>query len=117
MILCNTKHFEFILGLREKVFRFLTLEVYFPFCMAVYSGQGQGITLRELTEMPAGSLGHQTSLFLSRYSLAPMPGYEAHDMKHTLLGYAANMPGEICMQYFEFGNGNRSIPVITVMFF
>ena len=27
------------------------------------------------------------------------------------------MKGEISMQYFEFGNGNRSVPVITVMLF
>lgn len=117
MILCNAKHFESVFRLRERVFRFLTLEVYFPFCMAVYSGQGKAITLHEMANMPEGSLGNQTSIFLTKHVLTPMPGYEAHDMKHTLLGYPANMLGEICMQYFEFGNGNRSIPVMTVMFF
>lgn len=117
MILCNTKHFEILIVLREKVFNFLTLEVYFPFCKAVYSGKGEAITLKDLAEMPPGSLGNQTFFFLCHHELQPMPGYEAHDMKHTLLGFPANMLGEICMQYFEFGNGNRSLPVITVMLF
>ncbi|MHB1277395.1 MAG: Coq4 family protein [Bacteroidia bacterium] len=117
MILCNTKHFEYFLEWRERLFNFLTLELYFPFCKAVYSGKGEAITLKDLAEMPPGSLGNQTYFFLCQNKLEPMPGYEAHDMKHTLLGFAANMQGEICMQYFEFGNGNRSIPVITVMLF
>lgn len=117
MILCSTKHFERLINLREKIFNFLTLELYFPFCKAVYAGKGAAISLTELANMPPGSLGNQTFFFLGRYELEPMPGYEAHDMKHTLLGFPANMLGEICMQYFEFGNGNRSLPVLTVMLF
>jgi len=93
------------------------MNVYFPFCKAVYSGQGKAIDLFTLTDMPINSLGERTSRFLKQNKLVPMPGYEAHDMKHTLLGFPANMKGEISMQYFEFGNGNRSLPVITVMFF
>lgn len=117
MILCSSKHFEIIRSARERVFNFLTLRLYFPFCKAVYAGKGSPISLESLASMPPNSLGKHTAGFLKAYGLTPMPGYEAHDMKHTLLGFAANMKGEICMQYFEFGNGNRSLPVITVMFF
>jgi hypothetical protein len=117
MILCNTKHFENIIRLRETVFKFLTLEVYFPFCKAVYAGKGETISFNDLVNMPTGSLGNETALFLDQHALTPMAGYEAHDMKHTLLGYPATMMGEICMQYFEYGNGNRSLPVMTVMLF
>lgn len=117
MILCNAKHFEFLKMIRERIFNFLTLNVYFPFCKAVYSGQGKAVDLFTLTDMPPNSLGERTSRFLKENKLVPMPGYEGHDMKHTLLGYPANMKGEISMQYFEWGNGNRSLPVITVMLF
>lgn len=117
MKLWNTKYFEKLIEIRERIFNFLTLKVYFPFCKSVYKGQGITISMKEMMEMPANSLGRLTASFLQDYHLEPMPGYEAHDMKHTLLGFPANMEGEIRMQYFEFGNGNRSIPVMTVMFF
>lgn len=117
MILCRAKHFELMKRIRERVFHFLTLNVYFPFCKAVYSGQGKAVDLFTLTDMPINSLGERTSHFLKQNKLEPMPGYEAHDMKHTLLGFSADMKGEISMQYFEFGNGNKSLPVITVMLF
>jgi len=117
MILCSAKHFELVKEKREQVFHFLTLNVYFPFCKAVYSGKGKALDLFALANMPINTLGERTSCFLRQNKLEPMPGYEAHDMKHTLLGFPANMKGEISMQYFEFGNGNRSIPVITVMLF
>ena len=87
MILCSAKHFELLKMIRERIFQFLTLNVYFPFCKAVYSGQGKTVDLFTLTGMPLNSLGERTSRFLKQNKLDPMPGYEAHDMKHTLLGF------------------------------
>lgn len=102
MILCSAKHFESLIRIREAIFLFLTLNVYFPFCKAVYAGQGAPLGFSELKAFPKGSLGYCAAEFLIAFAL---------------LGIPANMKGEICMQYFEFGNGNRSIPVITVMTF
>lgn len=96
---------------------FLTLNVYFPYCKTVYKGKGKQLHFQELLRFPSGSLGRHTAEFLQKNQLELMNGYEAHDMKHVLFGIPASMEGEVRMQYFEFGNGNRSLPVITVMFF
>ncbi|MDX5320906.1 MAG: ubiquinone biosynthesis protein COQ4 [Bacteroidota bacterium] len=103
--------------MRRQLFTFLTLRVYFPFCHRVYHGKGELLSFASLQGMQLNSLGKKTAEFLIRHRLDPMPGYEGHDMKHTLLGYGPNMKGEIAMQFFEYGNGNRSAPVVVVMLF
>ena len=117
MILCNSKNFEMFVKLRERLYFFLTLKVYFPFCMWVYKGKGDCFPLPKMMAAPPGSLAYATGSFLTAMNLHPMRGYEEHDMKHTLLGYQASLRDEIAMQYFEWSNGNRSLPVLTVILF
>ena len=117
MILCNSKHFVNIGKMREDLYAFLTLKIYFPFCMWVYKGKGEPFPLASMLGSPEHSLAKRTGIFLRSMQLEPMPGYEDHDMKHTLLGYGATLEDEVAMQYFEWANGNRSLPVITVILF
>ena len=116
-MLCISKNFEKIKRLRNSLYLFLTVRVYFPFCMWCYSGKGKAISLEEMHKSPPGSLSFCTAIFLQKTGLRPIHGYEEHDMKHTLLGYEASLKDEVCMQYFEFANGNRSIPVMIVILF
>lgn len=117
MTLCNSKNFERFLFLRERLYFFLTLKVYFPFCMFVYKGKGCAFPLTRMLSSPPDSLAYTTGCFLEGMRLEPIAGYEEHDMKHTLLGYAASLRDEVSMQYFEWANGNKSVPVITVILF
>ena len=115
MKLCNTKYFEKLLNLREQVYILLTEHLYFPFCRLIYAGQQQTVPPQTLRACPPKSLGQQVQRFLKRNKIDFMPGYEAHDIKHALLGYRATFIHELRMQYFELGNGNRSIPMWTVI--
>ncbi len=117
MKLCNTKYFDILLNLRERVYILLTVRLYFPFCRAVYSGQRQTLDPRTLKTVQAGSLGEEVRRFLNRNGIEWMPGYEAHDIKHAMLGYDACFIDELRMQFFELGNGNRSLPMWTVICF
>lgn len=103
--------------MRERIFHWLTLQVYFPFCYLVYKGKKSQVCETELEQMPAGSLGREVHSFIRKENLNLIKGYELHDIKHVLLGYRANFRDEVCMQYFELGNGNRSLPVFVVVFF
>ncbi len=103
--------------MRERLYNFLTLKVFFPYCMTLYKGGKTRISPDLFLKAPAGSLGKKVLEFLNRNNISLLPGYERHDIKHVLLGYGANMKGEVSMQYFEWANGNRSLPVLTVMIF
>ncbi len=70
----------------------------------------------QLGEMPDSSGGALLLQFLHRHNLHLLPDYESHDIKHALLGYPATEEGEASLQYFFYGNGQRSFPVlITVL--
>lgn len=100
---------------KNKLYTWLTLKVYFPFCFLVYNGKPKALPASELPHCPPGSLGDGVSRFLEQHHLQLIPGYEAHDLKHVLLGYEATFESEVTMQYFELGNGNVSLPVLAVI--
>lgn len=73
-------------------------------------------TENDLGKMPNNSLGAGVFNFLRSNNLHLLPCYEAHDIKHVLLGYGATEEGEACLQYFFLGNGLRSAAVyLTVL--
>ncbi|PSR13837.1 MAG: hypothetical protein DA408_12030 [Bacteroidetes bacterium] len=85
----------------------LTYPVY-----AHFTRRGQPawqIAQAELVRLPPGSLGRQLGYFLQAYDLQLMPGFERHDVFHTLLGYDTTAPAEVQLQWCLLGNGKRSV--------
>jgi len=64
-------------------------------------------SLKELDMMPSGTLGKETAVTLKENKYQLIPSYEMHDFKHVLLNYPMTGIGEIRMQFFALGNGNR----------
>lgn len=54
------------------------------------------------------SLGFALGCFLNYRDLDLMPGFESHDVFHTLLGYGTSAPEEVMLQWCLLGNGKRS---------
>lgn len=71
----------------------------------------------ELRKLPKGTLGREIADCLNDNNLILVPGYESHDLKHTLLNYRMTPVDEIRMQAFMIGNGNISIPSIVIFTF
>lgn len=95
----------------------LAEHLYFPMIRMIYKTSYQRITADYLNACPENSLGAATLQFLNHRNLHLIKGYELHDIKHTLLNIETDVKGEIQMQYFEFGNGNKSATVLVVLIF
>jgi len=72
-------------------------------------------TMHQLAGYPETSVGKELYNFLSSNGFGLLRTYEVHDVKHVVLGYAGDEEGEACMQFFFWGNGHRSLPVITTV--
>lgn len=69
-----------------------------------------------LARMPPASLGAQLGYFLQSNQLQLMPGFENHDVFHTLLDYDTSAPQEVALQWCLIGNGKRSgYAIITAL--
>jgi hypothetical protein len=62
-------------------------------------------------------LGKDIASCLKRNNLRLVPGYESHDLKHVLLGFAMTPVHEIRLQAFMLGNGNQTIPSLIIFIF
>ena len=71
----------------------------------------------ELRKLEKGTLGKEVADCLGKHTLRLVPGYESHDLKHSLLGYKMSPIDEIRMQAFMIGNGNNSIPSLAIFAF
>lgn len=71
----------------------------------------------ELSEYPEGTLGRDIADCLKGNRLRLVPGYESHDLKHTVLDFNMTPEDEIRMQAFMIGNGNYSIPSFAIFLF
>lgn len=71
----------------------------------------------DLHNMPPGTLGHEVARCLDEHKLRLVPGYESHDLKHTLLGYDMTPIDEIRLQAFMLANGNISWPSVVIFLF
>ena len=59
---------------------------------------------RAIADMPAGTVGHALHRFMTRHGFRLVPGYQRHDLKHVILGFATDAPDEMRMQAFMTGN-------------
>lgn len=70
-----------------------------------------------LRRCPPGSLGREIADRLDCGGLTLVPGYESHDLKHALLGFAMTAEDEVRMQAFMIANGNHSVPSFAIFSF
>lgn len=93
----------------------------------------QTVDFEALAALPAGTLGHgyahhmldnrlDPDLFLSPPGAPPGIGYfaqrlrQTHDIWHVLTGFASDLPGEIALQAFMFGQFGTPAPFFTTLF-
>ncbi len=70
---------------------------------------------RQVASAPAGSVGEALQNFMQKHQFEFVPYYEKHDLKHAILGFAAEAQDEMRMQAFMFGNAGFS-PMITLIY-
>lgn len=73
--------------------------------------------VKQMEKLPEGTLGREVTKCLKENGLALVPGYESHDLKHTLLNFKMTPLDEIRMQAFMLGNGNLSIPSVAIFLY
>lgn len=73
--------------------------------------------VRQLNELPDGTLGKDIANCLTKNNLRLVPNYESHDLKHVLLDFKMTPVDEIRMQAFMLGNRNYSIPSFAIFIF
>lgn len=71
----------------------------------------------DLIAHPPGSLGRAMGHFLQEHGFELLPGFENHDVCHTLLAYGTNAPDEVMMQWCLYGNGKRTLYTVVAAFF
>jgi hypothetical protein len=103
------------MDIRNKIMEWTAYKFYFPFIRKVYKPKYAPVLMSDLKDCPAGSLGNEAFHFLTKRNIKLFHGYEAHDLKHVLLNIEMTIKGEIELEYFELGNGNRSIVVWIVI--
>ncbi|RZK22048.1 MAG: hypothetical protein EOO56_09885 [Hymenobacter sp.] len=95
-------------SLRERALLWLLGNVI-PVHAKVYSRRRTwGLTREDMLRYPAGTLGHELGLFLTRESLQPVDRVERHDAFHILLDFSTSLEDEAAMQFFLVGNGKIS---------
>lgn len=95
-------------SLRERTLLWLLGNVI-PVHAKVYSRRPiWGLLREDMLQYPAGTLGHELGLFLTRESLQPIDRVERHDAFHILLGFSTSLEDEAAMQFFLVGNGKIS---------
>ena len=77
------------------------------FCW-LYGEDNTTVSLAALRQLPPGTLGREIADTLDRHGLRLIPGYENHDLKHVLLGYAMTPEDELRLKACLFGNGDYS---------
>jgi len=72
------------------------------------------VSFDQLMKLPDGTLGKETAVTLKERNFAFIAHYETHDFKHILLNYNMDGLGEVSMQFFALGNGNRHFPTFAI---
>lgn len=85
--------------------------------MPFYKKVGWKYPQEALYLMPEGSVGKELANYLEKMHFELIEGYESHDVKHILTGYEMETLGEIRMQFYLCGNGNRTFPALFTMAF
>lgn len=85
--------------------------------MPFYKKEGWKYPQEVLCRMPDGSVGKELDNYLKKVHFKLIEGYETHDVKHILTGYEMETLGEIRMQFYLCGNGNKTFPALFTMAF
>jgi ubiquinone biosynthesis protein Coq4 len=96
-------------SLREKLMETLFELSLIPYQFLRRRRASWQLNRAQLLVMPDNTLGHDVGQFLVQHDFTLMDKGESHDVFHVLLNYPTDMPSEIGMQYFLFGNGRHSI--------
>ncbi|MDJ0365529.1 hypothetical protein QMK33_10215 [Hymenobacter sp. H14-R3] len=67
-----------------------------------------------LQGLPVGTVGRAVADLLAAHRLQLIPGYENHDLKHVLLGYAMTPDEELNLKAFMLGNGDWSLASLAL---
>ncbi|GAB3638108.1 hypothetical protein GCM10027422_36980 [Hymenobacter arcticus] len=78
------------------------------FCFR-YGTAGTRAQQQLLRGLPLGTVGRAVADLLAAHHLQLIPGYENHDLKHVLLGYAMTPDDELNLKAFMLGNGDWSL--------
>jgi len=100
----TNKHFE----IRETLVENLKISIAIKPLQYLFKSKSQ-VNLKELSELPTGTIGNDIFKMLNSANLKIIPKFEEHDMKHIILGYSMSPIDEIRMQAYLFGNGNNTI--------
>ena len=103
--------------LRSAVLVFLTHQMALPLLKIIRNEERFPLSMDELEDLPAGTLGNDLANFLQIRNLELLPYYARHDMKHILLEYDTTDEGEGCLQFFMLGNGHISFPVMATVLY
>jgi ubiquinone biosynthesis protein Coq4 len=109
--LCIAKYSE--CKFRDRLISFNAHRLALPLLKKIANPERIPFTLDELKQLPAGSLGNELFLFLSRNHFTLLPHFETHDVKHVLLNYGTTGRDEACIQYFYIANGHYSIATVV----
>ena len=82
-----------------------------------YNKEPFNLKVTALEKMPEGTVGKSIADCLNSHKLKLVPGYESHELKHVVLGFAMTPLDEIRMQAFMLGNGNSSLSSLAIFLF
>ena len=106
-----------LIKVREFILVFLTHKIALPMLRFVRRPNVFSYSEEELKTLPAGTLGNDLYVFLTKRNLPLLKHYARHDLKHVLLGYDTTEEGEACLQSFMLGNGRVSFPVLATVIY
>lgn len=94
----------------ERLFSWVLIPA-FRFRYGTVGTQAQQALLQRL---PVGTVGRAVADLLAAHRLQLIPGYENHDLKHVLLGYAMTPDDELKLKAFMLGNGDWSLASLVL---
>ena len=103
--------------LRSKLLQIMTHHVALPMVLPFRPKRPFDYSLQELLKFEEGTLGRDLAEKLELNGFQLLTHYERHDCKHIILEYEMDEKGEACMQFYFFGNGHFSFPVLITVFF
>ncbi len=105
--------FKFLFQLRENLIDFL-IHGSAPIIAKIGKYEKLDVNFSQLMSLPDGTLGKETAVSLIEHQFEFIDHYESHDFKHVLLNYPMNGLGEVRLQFFALGNGNRFFPTFAI---
>jgi len=106
-----------IKALRCKLLVFLTHNLALPALKKLRKAKPFPYTMKQLQQLPQGSLGNDLYVFINTKNLQLLTHYARHDLKHIVLNFDTTEEGELCLQSFMLGNGRISFPVLATVGF